>query len=83
MFLEEPKFGDSDKVITSDNATDRLNALVESLGLSKKFARFRSEKKSSDNPFACWQEWGAFLREKYDIHQYMMVLNAKYDGPER
>ena len=72
-FLAQIDKDDGDRVLTAENAKERLSTLTESLEMNLKFESPRSDGRDPENPFAGWLEWGAFLREKYKIHQYMMI----------
>ena len=72
-FLAQIDKDDGDRVLTAENAKERLSTLTESLEMNLKFESPRSDERDPENPFAGWLEWGAFLREKYKIHQYMMT----------
>ena len=72
-FREQLSGESGEKLITAENAKERLSELTESLEMNLKFESPRSDGRDPENPFAGWLEWGAFLREKYKIHQYMMI----------
>lgn len=71
-FIEHVANVSNEKIITHDNANEKLNELIRNV--EPDFQLPERGKIYPEKPFDRWLEWGEYLRKNYNIHQYMMVI---------